>query len=183
MKDYKKEGNIEGSLIIKGNLILTGDLTVEEEIDVTGCIDCNGYFIKAGGFIEAGYSIKAGDSIKAGGFIEAGGSIKAGGSIEAGDSIKAGGSIEAGYCYGIQAGLSIICKGTLSFGLKAFAGICTWKEITDEEKTITCSKLEGGGVVEYGILKETGESDTVEITVEGKTKCISRQSAEELNLI
>ena len=165
MKDYKKEGNIEGSLIIKGNLILTGDLTVEEEIDVTGCIDCNGYFIKAGGFIEAG------------------GSIKAGGSIEAGDSIKAGDSIEAGYCYGIQAGLSIICKGTLSFGLKAFAGICTWKEITDEEKTITCSKLEGGGVVEYGILKETGESDTVEITVEGKTKCISRQSAEELNLI
>ena len=153
MKDYKKERNIEGSLIIKGNLILTGDLTVEEEIDVTGCIDCNGYFIKAGGFIEAG------------------------------GSIKAGGSIEAGYCYGIQAGLSIICKGTLSFGLKAFAGICTWKEITDEEKTITCSKLEGGGVVEYGILKETGESDTVEITVEGKTKCISRQSAEELNLI
>ena len=28
-------------------------------------------------------------------------------------------------------GLSITCKGTLSFGLKAFAGICSWREISD----------------------------------------------------
>ena len=69
--------------------------------------------------------------------------------------IKAGGYIEAGGSYGIVAGLSITCKGTLSFGLKAFAGVYSWREVTNEEKTITCGKLEGG-TVEYGILKETG---------------------------
>jgi len=53
------------------------------------------------------------------------------------------------------AGLSITCKDTLSFGLKVFAGICAWREVTDEEKTITCGKLENGAVG-YGILKETG---------------------------
>ena len=86
-------------------------------------------------------------------------SIKAGWSIEAWGSIKAGGSIEAGESYGMSAGLSITAKGTISFGLKAFAGICTWRTITDDEKTITCSKLIGGGVVEYGILVETGEPE------------------------
>ena len=54
-----------------------------------------------------------------------------------------------------QVSLSITCKDTLSFGLKVFAGICAWRDIADEEKTITCGKLEGG-TVEYGILKETG---------------------------
>ena len=83
------------------------------------------------------------------GCIEVGGSIEAGWSIEAGEFIKAGGY------YGIVAGLSITCKDTLSFGLKVFAGICAWREVTDEEKTITCGKLENGAVG-YGILKETG---------------------------
>lgn len=81
--------------------------------------------------------------------------------------IKAGGYIEAGEFYGISAGLYIACKGTLSFGLKAYAGICTWKTIGDEEKTITCSKLIGRGKVEYGILKETGEK-VGELTSEEK---------------
>lgn len=82
--------------------------------------------------------------------------IKAGGSIEAGEYIEVDEYIEAGRSYGILAGLQITCKGELTFGLKVFAGICTWREITDEERTITCSKI-NGGVVEYGILKETGE--------------------------
>ena len=66
-----------------------------------------------------------------------------------------------------MAGLSITCKGTLSFGVKAFAGICSWKEVTEEEKTITCGKLEGG-VVEYGILKETGleEDRKIELSMD-----------------
>ena len=46
-------------------------------------------------------------------------------------------------------------KGILSFGLKTFAGICNWMEISDEDKTITCGKLESG-TIEYGILRETG---------------------------
>jgi UDP-3-O-[3-hydroxymyristoyl] glucosamine N-acyltransferase len=126
---------------------------------VSGCIEVGGS-IEAGEFIEAGGSIEAGWSIKAGEFIKAGWSIKAGGSIEAGEFIKAGWSIKAGESYGIIAGLSITCKGKLSFGLKAFAGICNWREITDEDKTITCGELESG-TIEYGILKETGieESD------------------------
>ena len=75
--------------------------------------------------------------------------------IKAGEYIKAGGSIEAGGSSGIIAGLSITCKTTLLFGLRAFAGVCSWKDITDEDKTITCGKLEKG-TIEYGILKETG---------------------------
>ena len=63
--------------------------------------------------------------------------------------------IKAGKYFGIRAGLHISCKNTLSFGLKCFAGICTWRDISDEEKTITCSRVIGGGTVEYGILKET----------------------------
>ena len=94
---------------------------------------------------------------EAGSYIKAGSWIEAGYSIEAGDFIKAGSWIKAGDSYGIQAGLNITCKGTLSFGLKAFAGISTWREISEEEKTITCSKMIGGGVVEYGTLVETGE--------------------------
>ena len=113
------------------------------------------------GSIEAGWYIKADES------IDAGESIKAGGYIEAGESIEAGGYIEAGGSSGIVAGLSITCKGTLSFGVKAFAGICSWKEVTEEEKTITCGKLEGG-VVEYGILKETGleEDRKIELSMD-----------------
>jgi hypothetical protein len=105
-------------------------------------------------------SIKAGEFIEAGGSIEAGEFIEAGWSIKAGEFIEAGWSIKAGESYGIIAGLSITCKGKLSFGLKAFAGICNWREITDEDKTITCGELESG-TIEYGILKETGieESD------------------------
>ena len=115
--------------------------------------------IKAGRDIEAGWSIEAGEFIEAGGSIEAGGFIKAGGSIEAGEYI------EAGESYGIIAGLSITCKGILSFGLKAFAGICNWMEISDEDKTITCGKLESG-TIEYGILRETGVEESDDKTQE-----------------
>ena len=102
--------------------------------------------------------------IEAGEFIEAEGSIEAGEFIKAGWSIEAREFIKAGGFYGISAGLSIMCKGKLKFGLKAFAGICTWKKITDEEKTITCGKIEGG-VVEYGILKETGLEEEKKETI------------------
>ena len=58
-----------------------------------------------------------------------------------------------------------------SFGLKCFAGICTWRNIDDTEKTITCSQKIGKGVIEYGILKETGSETSEEdniLFVEGK---------------
>ena len=108
------------------------------------------YGYKVEGNLEVDCSLSFIGRLVVSGFlsIEAGGSIKAGGSIEAGDWIEAGG------CCGISAGLQINCKGVLRYGLKCFAGICAWREISDEEKTITCGKHEGGKV-EYGILKET----------------------------
>lgn len=156
--DKKFKGLVEEDFryVFYGDIETTEDL----EIDLDMGLFVTGY-IKSGGYIESGWSIKAGESIEAGEYI------KSGESIEADEYIKSGGSIEAGRSYGIVAGLSITCKGTLSFGLKAFAGICSWREITEEEKTITCRKLERG-VVEYGILKETGleEERKVELSME-----------------
>ena len=82
--------------------------------------------------------------------------IKDGRSIKAGRSIEAGEAIKAGEAYWISAWLSITCKGTLSLWLNVFAWICAWKETTEEDKTITCKKLESWNV-EYGILKEIWE--------------------------
>ena len=101
------------------------------------------------------------------------GSIKAGVSIKAGESIKAGGSIKAGESSGIVAGLSITCKTTLSFGLRLFAGVCSWREIDYSDKTVTCGKLENG-TIEYGILKELGlpNEDKVEDRTEEAIKLL-----------
>jgi hypothetical protein len=135
---------------------IDGNLEVNCNLNIVNRLLVNGYL-----FIEAGKSISVNGYISANGFISAGGSIRAGGYIEAGRDIKAGGSIKAGEYikagdnYGISSGLSIICKSSLSFGLNAYAGICTWQNITNKDKTITCGKLIKGTVA-YGILKETG---------------------------
>ena len=161
-----------GSYIEAGGYIKAGEsIEAGSSIEAGGYIEAGGSieagtYIEAGSSIEAGGYIKAGESIEAGGYIKAGESIEAGGYIEAGGSIEAGESIEAGTFSGITAGLQITCKGTLSFGLKAYAGICAWRAISDEEKIITCSKLVGGGVVEYGILRETGEVIENDVTEE-----------------
>ena len=161
---YKGNLRIECNLKFIGRLYVEGYLSIEAGsfIKAGDSIEAGG-FIEAGSFIKAGYYIKARTSIKAGSCIEAGSFIKAGSFIEAGSFIKAGTS------YGIYAGLSITCKGKLIYGLKCFAGICTWRTITDDEKTITCGE-HNGGVIEYGILKEIG--------LEEKSKTIiSRESA------
>ena len=77
----------------------------------------------------------------------AGTGIKAGTSIEAGTGIKAG--------EGIEAGLSITCKLVLKFNYRLFAGVAVWRDMGDEEKKITCGKLEGGTVC-YGDVEELG---------------------------
>ena len=103
--------------------------------------------------IEANLGWVRFDSIAAKGhvFAEAGTGIKAGWGIKAGEGIKAG--------WGIEAGLTITCKLTLKFAYKIFAGICYWrKDLTDDDKMITCGKLEGGEVA-YGIVKEIGLPD------------------------
>jgi len=177
-------GSIEAGESIKAGWSIKAGESIEsgESIEAGGSIKAGesikaGWSIEAGESIKAGWSIKAGESIESGGSIESGWSIEAGGSIEAGESIEAGGSIkagesiEAGGYHGISAGLSISCKGLLKYGLKCFAGICTWRDITDEEKTITCNKHEGGSI-EYGILKETGIVDMIE-EKEPKTKRVA----------
>ena len=201
--DVKCSLNIQKRLYVEGSLSIKAGESIKAGgyIKAGGSIKAGGYieageYIEARGYIEAGEYIEAGGYIKAGGYIEAGwwyikagGSIKAGGYIKAGEYIEAGGYIEAGEyieargSYGISAGLQITCKDKLTFGLKCFAGICPWRKISDEEKTITCGKFEGG-VVEYGILREIGLEDSkVKITCEGKEVEISRESAKALNLI
>ena len=67
---------------------------------------------------------------------------------------EAGTGIEAGE--GIEAGLTISCKLTLNIAYRIFAGLATWKkEISKEESSIICGKLENGTVC-YGTLIETG---------------------------
>ena len=87
-------------------------------------------------------------------WAEAGTGIEAGEGIEAGTGIKAGWGIKAGE--GIEAGLTISCKLTLNIAYRIFAGLATWKkEISKEESSIICGKLENGTVC-YGTLIETG---------------------------
>jgi hypothetical protein len=162
---------------VNGNLEVKCSLNIEKRLKVDGYL-----LIEAGGSIKAGYFIEAGGSIQAGGYIEAGGYIKAGDYIEAGGSIKAGGYIDAGGYIkagrytGISAGLQITCKGTLSFGLKCFAGVCTWRTITNEEKTITCEKLIGDGVIEYGILRETSKKAIIDNDIENAIKLLQEKN-------
>jgi hypothetical protein len=188
LEKFKDEYGYEvnGNLIANCPIDITGRLLVSGFIKADYFIKASGY-IKASGFIKAGEYIKVGEYIKAGWHIEAGGSIQAGWYIQAGEYIKAGWYIKvgeyikAGDAYGISAGLYITCKGELKYGLKCFAGICAWREITNEEKTITCGK-HSGGTIEYGILKETGIKDTlvgseVEVKVNGRTyKAVIKES-------
>ncbi len=202
-KDFKGLKYVGGHYEYNGDIETTEDLVIELDswLYVTGSIEAGwsieaggsinagefieaGRSINAGGSIEAGWSIKAGGSIEAGWsieagrYIEAGGSIEAGRSINAGEFIEAGRSINAGGYYGISAGLSITAKATISCGLKIFAGICTWRDINNSEKTITCSRLLSGKV-EYGILKETGD-EKKKIVIDGKEIEISNESYEAL---
>jgi NDP-sugar pyrophosphorylase family protein len=162
---YHIDGNaeFEYSADFTGRLLVDGYLEVKagEYIKAGESIEA-GWYIKAGWYIEAGWYIKAGRYIEAGWYIEAGSSIEAGGSIEAGSSIEAGGSIEAGV--GIVSMLYIKCKGELKAGLRIFSGICNWRDITDEDKKIECSKLTGGEIV-FGDLVETGEEEKVTIKI------------------
>ena len=79
--------------------------------------------------------------------------------------------IEAGW--GIVAALSITAKKSIVCSLLIFAGVCHWRLADEDEKKITCSKLESGTVA-YGILVETGEAKEVAeiegeiITLNGK---------------
>ena len=122
---------------------------IKNEKDLEKYKDDYGYHIE--GHAEFEYSAEFTGRLLVDGYLY----IEAGGYIEAGEYIEAGGYIKAGESSGIVAGLYITCKTTLSFGLRAFAGTCSWREISDEDKTITCGKLEKG-TIEYGILKETG---------------------------
>lgn len=73
----------------------------------------------------------------------------------------AGSGIKAGW--GIKAGEGIVCKLSLSFSYKLFAGTSPWTN--SAVKTITCGKLVKGTIA-YGDLIETGLPDEKEEKVE-----------------
>lgn len=140
---YHIRGNAEFDdlMVINGELVVDGWLCV----NVGGCFEVGG-------------------SIEVRGWIRSKASIKAGCNIEAGDNIESEGSIIVGNNCGIRAGYSIACKTILYCNFKIFAGICTWKELTISDKSVTCGRLEGGGTVEYGRLNETGmHKDIIEL--------------------
>ena len=173
-KDFKKTDNYWMDYIGKEDISnYDGNVEIEGGL---GYVKFNSINIKGYLLARAGTGIKAGCGIKAGWDIEAGYGIEAGWGIEAGAGIKAGD--------GIKAGWGITCKKSLNIGLRIFAGLYLWRKPTKNELEITCGKLESGEVC-YGDLIETGieeDDDKVEITCEGKTVKISRESAIALNL-
>ena len=138
------------TLVITSADIKKSDLYWSDYVGAEDVSDFDGH-IK----IEANLGYINFSSIKVSGSIVAnnGSGIEAGWGIKAGAGIKAGWGIKAGA--GIEAGLFITCKLVLKVSCRVFAGLAIWKkEVTNEEKTITCKRLEGG-IISYGILKET----------------------------
>jgi len=143
-------------------LLIRDELLVDSFVSAGWSIQAGGRIV-VGGDLSAGWALIGGDAIDARGKIKAGTSIKAGGTLRAGQGIEAGagirsdskifsgGSIAAGE--GVEAGLSIECRDTLEAGLRILAGLCLWKEPTDEEKRISCTRLIRGTVV-FGRLEE-----------------------------
>ena len=134
-RDYPGLVDRVGYLELAGDLKAIGSITVKLDV-----------WLKVTGSIEAGWGIKAGWGITAGRGITAGSGIEAGEGIEAGCGIKAG--------WGIKAGLTIICNAELAAKFNLFAGVCTWRETTDDDRKITCGRLASGKVA-YGKLVET----------------------------
>jgi len=156
-KDYKGLERQEN-----GDYILIGDLISDEniEIDLDDWLRVTGR-IESKKTIITKKTLVSGCDIKAGCGIEAGCGIKAGDGIEAGCDIKAGYGIEAG-C-GIKAGLSIICKW-ISSKLRIFAGLCIWRQPTEEETTITCEEVKEGTIA-FGKLNLIQKKEVKEMTV------------------
>lgn len=100
--------------------------------------------------------------------------------IRAGCEIKAGSGIESGL--GIESGSGINCKRSITFRHAIFAGICYWRESSDEDKTITCGKFNpiDGAKLEYGILNEIGLPEEKEEFIEIR---INKAKAIKLGLI
>ena len=88
-------------------------------------------------------------SINVSGFIlfKAGSGINAGWGIKAGLGIEAGSGIKAGL--GIEAGLSISAQ-TITTPLRIFAGLCLWRNPSEEEMKVMAKRIDGGGVIAFG---------------------------------
>lgn len=139
-----------------GDYIINGDLISDEDIEIE--LD---NWLRVTGKIESKKTITTKKNLIAGYDIEAGYGIEAGCGIEAGDGIKAGDGIEAG-C-GIKAGLSIVCKW-IKARLRIFAGICIWRNPTEEETTITCEEVKDGTIA-FGKLNIITKKEAKKMTV------------------
>src|SRR3990167_2184129 len=136
--------------------VIEGDFIHPEErfyfsksIHIKGRLEVKAYF--------AVESILIDKSEEVGEWQTVGGSQTVGWSQTVGESQKVGGSQTVGGSQevkdGIVVGLSITVQGTMTVGKRIFAGVCNWKDISEDERTITCEKLVSGEVC-YGKLKE-----------------------------
>jgi hypothetical protein len=163
--DIKAVHNIrvnEGGIKSRSNINADRDIEAAENIKADLCINATGN-IKSGKTLTAGWDILSGANIEAGYGIASGGCIRAENNIKAVNDIRsekyirAGMDISAGW--GILAGMAIKCGGNLSAGYGIFAGICTWRAISDtnmitsSDNNINCNQLVNGSV-QHGILIE-----------------------------
>ena len=124
----------------------------ENDIAITGLLRVK--YLKAEKSITVGKDYRVEKWETVGGFQTVGGSQTVGGNATIG--------------LGMIIGLSVNVRGVLTFRKRLFAGACSWRDITDEEKTITCGKLVGGEVC-YGIVEETDiAEETKTIDLSGK---------------
>ena len=90
------------------------------------------------------------------------------------DSMKVSGHIWAEAGTSIKAGLSISCKLVLKFSYRLFAGVAVWRNKYNEEKKITCGRLEGGEVC-YGDVEELGLPEEKDQDVENAIKLLEEK--------
>jgi len=122
----------------------------------------NGDYILIGDLIsDENIEIDLDDWLRVTGRIESKKTIITKKTLVSGCDIKAGCGIEAG-C-GIKAGLSIICKW-ISSKLRIFAGLCIWRQPTEEETTITCEEVKEGTIA-FGKLNLIQKKEVKEMTV------------------
>ena len=167
---YGIEFNVYTDTKIDGDFIHPNEAVYfENDIEITGRLEVKNLKAKksitvGGSYIvekweEVGGFQEVGEYQEVGGFQKVGGSQKVGGFQEVGEYQEVGGFQEVGgdatIKLGMNVGFSVTVKGTLKVGKRLFSGICSWRDISEEEMTITCGKFEGGEIA-YGILKETG---------------------------
>jgi hypothetical protein len=148
------KGHIKGSAVSATDAIEAGSF-----IHFTGEVK-SGNYVKAGGFIHCSSNLKTENYIVADGSIFVGGRIECKSCVTASDYIRCNGSVECGIH--LQAKGAIWVDGVIYAGThikchnlqakRIFAGLCDWKDLSDQEMLVTCWGLIGNTVLAHGKL-------------------------------